>query len=172
MEEKDSKEISKKKISEKPKLHPTTPESTKTSALKGVSSRKRHIAKKRVTKSKYVGVSWCSERGRWHATLSVGRKYIDLGRHMTEEGAALAYDEYCRKLIKRFTRNLNFPDESDGSAVAQSDQVLADAEIVVQSDGESEGGEDVDFFGPTTVSDYVDAQNSVNVDDVDGEESS
>ena len=167
MEEINSKEISKKSFSEKPKLHPHTPESTETVSLKGVSSRKRHIDKKRVTKSKYVGVSWSKERNKWHATLSVGNKYIDLGRHMTEEGAALAYDAYCRKLIKRFTRNLNFPEESDSVAMGKSDQVLADAEI--QSDGESSDSDEADFFGPTTVLDYVEAQNSVNVDNVEEE---
>lgn len=47
--------------------------------------------------SKYVGVSWCSERGKWKAQIKINGKGIMLGRFKTEEEA---YNAYQNELIK------------------------------------------------------------------------
>jgi hypothetical protein len=50
----------------------------------------RHVAKT----SKYLGVSWCKEYGKWRAQIWVNRKCISLGSHNTELAAALAREDY------------------------------------------------------------------------------
>jgi hypothetical protein len=47
--------------------------------------------------SKYVGVSWHKERGKWRAAIRVGKKR-HLGYHANELDAALVYDAVCNLL--------------------------------------------------------------------------
>ena len=100
-----------------------------------------------VPKSEYRGVNWCGESKRWHAVLRVGGKKISLKRHMTEEAAGLAFDKYFKGLIKRFQREINFPDRVESEIIAQSDQVEAhkvDNRLI---------HEDPDIFGPNSALD-------------------
>ena len=156
MEEKDSKQISKKNILEKVKLHPTTLELNESCSQIALSEKKTHIPKKQ---SKYKGVSWSLSHRKWTVVATIGRKTFSLGRYATDQAAALAYDEFARKLIKRFTKNLNFPDNTDMCEAMDERAVEEAAE---------ESPDDADFFGPSTVSDYESALESGNVGD--GEE--
>jgi len=159
----EEKENFQKKFSENVKLHPSTPEVTRSENQIAISSPKTPITRKRSPSSIYSGVNWCTERNKWHAVSRIGYKKITLGRHMTERGAALAFDEYARKLIKRLRKNLNFPDESDSVSAALSDQVHADEEKSEIVDG------DESVFGPTTVGDYERARESEDDDDLEEE---
>lgn len=58
-------------------------------------------------KSKYKGVTFCAETGRWRAKIMVG-KTLSLGRYNTDLEAALAYDAACRYYHGAFARP-NFP---------------------------------------------------------------
>lgn len=48
--------------------------------------------------SGHIGVSWCSERGKWHARIAVGNRHKHLGRFNSTEAAAAAYQEAKREL--------------------------------------------------------------------------
>lgn len=50
------------------------------------------------TSSKYKGVAFCKDSKRWRAYINHTGKRIDLGRHDTEELAALAYNNYASQL--------------------------------------------------------------------------
>jgi hypothetical protein len=60
--------------------------------------------------SKYVGVHWCSDRGKWMAAIGSdnGRKK-NLGRYLDEVEAAKAYDKAAFAMYGEFA-NLNFPE--------------------------------------------------------------
>lgn len=61
--------------------------------------------------SKYKGVYWDKDRNRWAATIHANYKTRALGRYLTEEEAARAYDEAATTEWGRFAR-LNFPVET------------------------------------------------------------
>lgn len=61
--------------------------------------------------SKYLGVSWKSDRGRWKAKIRHNGKHHHLGYHDLEEDAARAYDAAARELHPG--GRLNFPLPSD-----------------------------------------------------------
>jgi hypothetical protein len=54
--------------------------------------------------SKYKGVSFDKQTGRWRARIKKDRKLIALGRHDTEEHAHAAYERAARNLFGRFAR--------------------------------------------------------------------
>ena len=56
--------------------------------------------------SKYLGVSFMKRDSVWVAQISKNRKFIWLGRHKTEEEAALAYNKAAKELHGEFA-NLN-----------------------------------------------------------------
>lgn len=56
--------------------------------------------------SKYVGVSFDKARNKWAAGIKINYKRIALGRYITEEGAAEAYNIAAKKLHGEFA-NIN-----------------------------------------------------------------
>ena len=70
--------------------------------------------------SKYKGVHFDNEKQRFRARIRKGGVEIRLGRHSTEEEAALAYDAAARKVFGRFAR-LNFPQPGELSALEPRD---------------------------------------------------
>ncbi len=70
----------------------------------------------RPTSSRFKGVKFCRQTGRWSSSLKVNRKVMWLGRHPTEEGAALAYDIAARKNFGSLAR-LNFPGDGEQGAL-------------------------------------------------------
>lgn len=66
--------------------------------------------------SKFKGVCWCEERGRWLAQIRREGVHHHLGRFDEEEDAALAYDKAALELFGEHAR-LNFPDNPRDTAV-------------------------------------------------------
>jgi hypothetical protein len=58
--------------------------------------------------SRYKGVSWDKQAGKWLAVIRPQRKRRYLGHHVTEEAAARAYDAAAREFFGEFAY-LNFP---------------------------------------------------------------
>lgn len=69
-------------------------------------------ARKRLTptSSRYKGVSWDAENGKWRACTTTNSKILNLGRFASEEEAARAYDRAAREQFGEFAL-LNFPEE-------------------------------------------------------------
>lgn len=65
--------------------------------------------------SRFKGVNWRPDRGKWQARIKLNRKNIFLGMFHDEEDAALAYDNRARDLHGPFAR-LNFPRAGELSA--------------------------------------------------------
>lgn len=59
-------------------------------------------------RSGFKGVSYARARSRWAAYIRVNGRAINLGRYLTAEEAARAYDAAARELHGEFAR-LNFP---------------------------------------------------------------
>ena len=59
--------------------------------------------------SKYKGVSWKKDNGKWSARIGLNNKSIFLGNFETEIDAAKAYDEAAKKYHGEFAC-LNFPE--------------------------------------------------------------
>ena len=70
------------------------------------SANKRMLEKGR--KSKYKGVSWHKQHGKWYAGICHNYKQIFLGLHDDEVEAAKAYDRKAIELFGEFAK-LNFP---------------------------------------------------------------
>ncbi len=66
--------------------------------------------------SKYRGVSWDGARQKWAAQIQGPKGRVSLGRHDTEEEAALAFDAACRKRFGKYGR-FNFPLAGEESAL-------------------------------------------------------
>lgn len=72
------------------------------------SQNKANVSKKKGKfTSKYKGVDWRSDMGKWRATIRVNYKKIHLGMFETEEAAAKAYDKAALEYFKEFAF-LNF----------------------------------------------------------------
>lgn len=59
--------------------------------------------------SKYKGVSWYKQRKKWNANIICDGRQKTIGYFENEIDAALAYDEYAKKLFKEYAY-LNFPE--------------------------------------------------------------
>lgn len=57
---------------------------------------------KMATTSKYKGVSWRKQSGRWSANICVDNKRMYLGLYLSEEDAAKAYNEAAKKHFGEF----------------------------------------------------------------------
>jgi len=71
-------------------------------------------AKKKGASSRYFGVCFDKERGKWLARIKGDGKYLNLGRFDDEIDAAKAHDEAARKYHGEFAK-LNFPKEIERS---------------------------------------------------------
>ena len=58
--------------------------------------------------SKFKGVSWDKEKGKWGAYIRVNGKVKNLGRYISEVDAARVYDDKARQFFGEFAW-LNFP---------------------------------------------------------------
>lgn len=70
-------------------------------------SENQHNMHARWGKSRYKGVYYHRQAGKWHARISVNKKRISLGYYHDEVLAAIAYDEAARKMFGDFA-NTNF----------------------------------------------------------------
>ena len=64
--------------------------------------------KRRYASSRYKGVSWSRQYGKWRASIEVTGRYVHLGRFTSELDAALAYDIAARTHFGEFAC-CNFP---------------------------------------------------------------
>jgi hypothetical protein len=64
--------------------------------------------KRKDTSSKYKGVSWSSQTGKWKSTITHNGKTHYLGRFDSAEEAAQKYDEKAKEFFGEFAV-LNFP---------------------------------------------------------------
>jgi len=58
--------------------------------------------------SKYRGVSWAKQRGKWLSRIRIRGKQVNLGYFADEKHAARAYDNAARKHFDGFAK-CNFP---------------------------------------------------------------
>lgn len=56
------------------------------------------------TSSKFKGVAKCKSTGKWRAYINYSGKRIDLGRHLTENEAALAYNAKAKILFGEYAK--------------------------------------------------------------------
>lgn len=64
--------------------------------------------------SRFKGVHFDQQTGKWRALIMVNRRTVSCGRHRSEEDAARAYDEAAKRLHGEFAR-LNFPEPCEVS---------------------------------------------------------
>lgn len=57
-----------------------------------------HAKQFRACSSKYIGVSWSKERGKWHARIKIGNFYKHVGYFIEEEEARDAYLAEAKQL--------------------------------------------------------------------------
>jgi hypothetical protein len=77
-------------------------------------NRKMATQRGRPCTSKYKGVCWCAERGKWIAQIKRDGQHRHLGRFNDEIAAAEAYDEAAREFFGKHA-HLNFPDGIDAA---------------------------------------------------------
>jgi hypothetical protein len=81
-----------------------------------LATRSQNMCNRRKTKSKtssrFMGVSFHKQKGKWAAYINLHNKRIWLGRFKTEIEAAKAYDEAAKKYHGEFAR-LNFAESAD-----------------------------------------------------------
>lgn len=58
--------------------------------------------------SKFKGVYYCKQRGNWVAQITINKKTKNLGRFLTQDQAAMAYDSMAKIHYGEFAK-LNFP---------------------------------------------------------------
>jgi hypothetical protein len=70
--------------------------------------------------SKFRGVSWAADQGKWKVQIHVDKKQMCLGSFSIEVDAALAYDAAAMKYFGEFAR-LNFPPHEASHAEASQE---------------------------------------------------
>lgn len=79
------------------------------------SQNSRNSSSRRGSSSKYLGVSWDKFNNKWRAAINLGnKKNKKLGRFVSEEEAAIAYDKAALEIHGEFA-NLNFKNENNES---------------------------------------------------------
>ena len=73
--------------------------------------------KRRGSTSKYRGVSWDKQGGRWHAAISLLGDITYLGRFINEEDAARAYNKAAIVLHKDFAQLNDVPNQTNAGGV-------------------------------------------------------
>ncbi len=71
----------------------------------------RNITKHKNSTSRYIGVYWLKVNKKWRSRIIVDKKSHYLGSHLSEEDAAMTYDNACRYYGVDEFANLNFPTE-------------------------------------------------------------
>ncbi len=66
--------------------------------------RKQRLYAGKPTSSRYKGVSWHKQFGKWHALICCEGTVYSLGVYDDEEKAARAYDRKARELFREFAR--------------------------------------------------------------------
>lgn len=85
--------------------------------LRSATNQQNHRNRRKIiSTSRFKGVSWHSQNGRWCAQLTVDRRRYWLGYHGEEGAAARAYDEAAREQFGEFAA-LNFPLPGERSAL-------------------------------------------------------
>lgn len=74
----------------------------------------------RIGKSKFKGVSWDSKRKKWLAELKTKGKRLFLGRHDSEEAAALAYNRSASEVFGEFAFLNSIPCEVNDVSGSES----------------------------------------------------
>lgn len=74
--------------------------------------------------SKFKGVSWHKANRKWMAQITSNGSRIFLGSYLSEEDAALAYDQAANQLNGAYAK-LNFPDNPDSHLVFSMPAVIA-----------------------------------------------
>jgi len=74
---------------------------------KSENDRNSRKSTKRATTSRYLGVAWKKDKGKWRVDICKNRERTFVGYFTNEEDAAKAYDEAANKLFGEFA-NLNF----------------------------------------------------------------
>lgn len=72
-----------------------------------ISQNAANIESQENSTSKYLGVYWDSNRGKWFVTITKNKTRHFIGRFQDEDMAGLAYDSAAKKLHGEFA-NLNF----------------------------------------------------------------
>jgi len=67
--------------------------------------------KKRPGRSKYKGVIWFKQTGKWQACITLNKKKRHLGYFFCEKEAARVYNKQAKKLFGRFARLNEVEDE-------------------------------------------------------------
>lgn len=63
-----------------------------------------NLAKRKGTTSRFKGVYWCKQKGKWHTRIKMFGKAKHLGFFSDEQAAAIAYDEAAINLFGQFAR--------------------------------------------------------------------
>lgn len=71
-------------------------------------SQSQNLCNKSSGKSKYKGVFFDKQTGKWRSKIKKNKISYCLGRHSNEKDAAMAYDKAAKKLHGEFAY-LNFP---------------------------------------------------------------
>lgn len=87
--------------------------------------------------SKYRGVSWHSQTGKWKAQIKVLGKDVNLGRHISEEAAAKAYDKAAICARGKQQAKLNFSLDDYNEELEQLESITV-AELAPLLRGEEE----------------------------------
>lgn len=70
--------------------------------IANASKNRANMIKRKPRTSKYKGVSWCSDREKWRAVITVRDRHVFLGRFECEEDAAAAYNLAAEAMFGEF----------------------------------------------------------------------
>jgi len=91
----------------------------------------QNLRKRKGTSSRFKGVSWRKDKGKWQARIGNFGKRIFLGYFESESQAAKAYDEKAKELFGVFA-NLNFPQVAEKKPQAAEKQAKDEKVLCLQ----------------------------------------